>query len=836
MKRFYLLLSIVLLATFLSFYIFIALKAQQKIEDENLQKSLPEGVGVCPPFPLRDVKGQIINPVKGINDKVPYSPKQTCGAKGCHNYDKITEGFHFQQGKGEVLPKEYAERYNWVIYPGNYGGNWCSPAPLYRQLAPKHNSNPRMIDMTSFEFVTATCGNCHPGGGPLEYDREGKRYDEWMNNPSSGLTSGGDNNFDGDYYKARWGETGVIEADCLLCHQPEYSFKKRNDEIAKLNFKWAATVSAGFAEIKGSIKDGTPIELNYNKAIFDEEGNVNIHIVPEPRTKTCLNCHSKPDWKKKGADYSSRTDVHIKAGLKCVDCHSAGSKAPNPKIRAKEVHQFGKGDDPSGWVRNDLDNTVRYCEDCHIKGYRNAPIAKHTWLPPLHLEELSCQACHIPSRDVKSALVQASDVYNKAPRISPPAKHIWTFYDQNMNFWNHYGELELFGAEDKPTDISEPTLIKYKGKIYPANVVHSTFVGLEETGKKGLNQLFMKDFYKMWMEHISSPQENYPELNKIKDDNGDGVLEINSDEEIDAILSATKKYLQKTNFPLEGKKVVYVSDNRVYYSSKEFKDLPKEDFEATPYASVYKFSHDVAPAKAALGAKGCTDCHSEKSNFFNGVALKKPFSSKDGKPEWMPKYKLLGISRLFVELNEFREEILKNIIYFGLGVIIILTLILFFSILAIKNKVLSGKNVKIASLLLLFACFIGFLIAVKSDGLIEYMTISRFTLDSAHFFISIILMIFSVALLLIRDEKSNSKFENITRLTIALFLVLTAFFGSFMLLKFKWLDVLTRLSYTAFDFSLAVLAVSVAIRLFAVHRLILNRLPSEANERHGKEA
>ena len=131
--------------------------------------------GVCPPFKLRDEQGQVIDPVHGVNDRVPYSPKQTCGA--CHNYQLITEGFHFTQGKGEALPKEYAARYNWALFPGNYGGNWCSPAPLYRQLAPKKNAKARMIDMTSFDFVTATCGACHPGGGPLEYDRDGFRYD-----------------------------------------------------------------------------------------------------------------------------------------------------------------------------------------------------------------------------------------------------------------------------------------------------------------------------------------------------------------------------------------------------------------------------------------------------------------------------------------------------------------------------------------------------------------------------------------------------------------------------------------------------------------------------------
>jgi hypothetical protein len=32
---------------------------------------------VCPPFPLRDEAGAPIDPIKGVNDSVPYSPKQT---------------------------------------------------------------------------------------------------------------------------------------------------------------------------------------------------------------------------------------------------------------------------------------------------------------------------------------------------------------------------------------------------------------------------------------------------------------------------------------------------------------------------------------------------------------------------------------------------------------------------------------------------------------------------------------------------------------------------------------------------------------------------------------
>lgn len=210
-------------------------------------------MGVCPPYPLRGQCGRVIDPVWGVNVNEPYSPRQTCGMSGCHDYDKLVQGYHFTQGKGEMMPERMAARYRWVTSPGNYGGTWGSPAPLYRQLAAKTNASARVIDMTSFEFVTASCGACHPGGGPLEFDRDGQRYDLREADPASGFTPGGDNRLDGDYYKARWSESGVIEADCLLCHLPEYDWGRREGQIKRLNFHWAATAAAGFGDVTGSV-------------------------------------------------------------------------------------------------------------------------------------------------------------------------------------------------------------------------------------------------------------------------------------------------------------------------------------------------------------------------------------------------------------------------------------------------------------------------------------------------------------------------------------------------------------------------------------------------------
>ncbi len=71
-----------------------------------------------------------------------------------------------------------------------------------------------------------TCASCHPGGGPYQYDRDGNRYDSVDPTTVSPL--------DGDYYTYStletqegttrkphtfdWRETGVMEADCFMCH------------------------------------------------------------------------------------------------------------------------------------------------------------------------------------------------------------------------------------------------------------------------------------------------------------------------------------------------------------------------------------------------------------------------------------------------------------------------------------------------------------------------------------------------------------------------------------------------------------------------------------------
>ncbi|MBN1337532.1 MAG: hypothetical protein JXB39_16385 [Deltaproteobacteria bacterium] len=579
---------------------------------------------------------------------MPYSPRQTCGATDCHDYDLITEGFHFTQGKGEAPTATQQERLAWATSPGNYGGSWCSPAPLYRYLSPKDNESARTIDMTSYTFLTAGCGDCHP----------------------------------------------------------------------------------------------------------------------------------------------------------------AGSSAADARLRGKEVHQFAKGDDPGGFVRGDLDDSVRACDDCHATGDLGAPIARHAWLPPLHLDELACQTCHIPERAVKAALVQASDVFNPGARIPTKGKHLWTFYGPDGAWWNHYGELELMGYDDKPTDPYRPEYARYKGKIFPVNRIHSAWLGIEIEGQPALMQPRMGDIYKMWDAHQKDPGR-YPRLAEIVDDGGDGVPEINRPAEIEALIASVTEVLRAISYPMDGKRVVWVSDDRVYASGTEYRTVDAEPWEASPFANVHKYSHDVYPARAALGAGGCTDCYAHNAGFFDRPILERAFG-EDGRPVWTSGAGLLGFSEAQVRLGAFREACLKPAIY---------------GLLALAISLAAGLGVRSwttgvmgwiatwgrrAGVLFVLAVVGMGAIVCSSPGLAEYAALSHFTLDALHFPVAaVVLLLGALSSTAPDDRRTGVSLRWVGFAVIAA----TSACGGLMLVKVEALASLVRFAYTGFDIGLVALLVVTVVQL-----------------------
>ena len=73
-----------------------------------------------PEIPLIDYDGNEIS----LDSNVPYSPKNTCGE--CHDYDAITNAYHFQQGRTDadghiIVGDDLDSRLPWLVSRGMYG-------------------------------------------------------------------------------------------------------------------------------------------------------------------------------------------------------------------------------------------------------------------------------------------------------------------------------------------------------------------------------------------------------------------------------------------------------------------------------------------------------------------------------------------------------------------------------------------------------------------------------------------------------------------------------------------------------------------------------------------
>ena len=267
-------------------------------------------------------------------------------------------------------------------------------------MAKKDNTFAEEIDLTSFSWITAGsnpevgkpgCGGCHPGGGGLEFDRDGHRYDQRLqSNPVLAKSLAG------DYYQSKWDKTGVVEADCLLCHLPGYSFKERVRNLGRLNFQWAIVAGSGVGLVKGSVKAGERPSVVYNKRFFNDDGRIVFNLEAEPNSQNCLFCHGPADMIKRGFSWNDHNnhDIHNARNIQCTSCHPGDKE-----------HQLAKGNENLSTVRNDLDNTIRTCKECHESGYMGAPKPEHRLIRPNHLEKLACEVCHIPELGRSSAFV-----------------------------------------------------------------------------------------------------------------------------------------------------------------------------------------------------------------------------------------------------------------------------------------------------------------------------------------------------------------------------------------------------------------------------------------------
>jgi hypothetical protein len=594
----------------------------------------------CPTFYLRNDHGEIIDPINGRNDLQPYSPKQTCGV--CHDYNLISKGYHFDMDwnlADDTFSIDSAEP--WKISDG-MGGGYCTVP--FRQLARKSNMFPDAIDLTPFDFAASGpsetaaldqpgCGGCHPGGGLMEKDRNGRRYDiRLAEDPELAARP------DGDYYRSQWDKSGVVEVDCFFCHLEGYNAKNRNIQLKRLNFKWATVAASGIGQVDGAVKEGQAPRIVYNKRLFNEDGRIVLAIRRKPAAENCLLCHGSIDLAKRGTtwDDAENPDVHQLAGLTCIDCHFGNIE-----------HNFAKGDSLKSHVRDDLDNSMRGCEDCHTQGYKGAPIPKHYSIRNNHLDKLACTACHIPelNRGAIGAMVMSAGPAVKYPQF----------------------KAAQIGAKFKwePGYVMRQRKNDSQAKIYPVNLVDSILFCNEDLDGK-YYPLFEKEISEAFIKTFGSSASADA-----------GLLYFQSYDNIAKMLSTLSETLAgdrrfsriKPSFHMGG---------QICNLDAQGKLTAQKDTTWVGRKLCFSISHNVLPSQKALGAGGCSDCHSTESHLFNGAIVTQRFGvsgklkiSKEAPPQQVqsnglplttPSAELLGFSSTTRSLNAFFEYNLTRIL------------------------------------------------------------------------------------------------------------------------------------------------------------------------------
>jgi hypothetical protein len=394
-----------------------------------------------PSIVLKDETGQSV-----LKTGKPISTRQTCGGN-CHDYDFITNSFHFQQGKNEVdralLASHHIAPFNFS--PGMFGKFSIIPN---RQLTHPGITDPSDADMSQPEWLTK-CGGCHTGGGISEFDLHGHRFLTPEAKPSGPLDPSYTirDRDTGQVVAWDWKKSGIAEADCFLCHVPKASRGARKREMSEGNFRWANNATLSPTGIVTRRENGT---FTYDRAAFNPDGTVKPEVLDlsDPTLENCSQCHGftarnattiqpiqyadimrgteKSGWIYNGAKISDTVspivmgkakmnhpwDIHAAKGIICIDCHFSvnnpgrmihedGTKNLRYKPQGEDLavylkrpdHNFARGNIPPETVNMTRHNTMRACGDCHDAE------KVHAFLPykQRHFQALACQTCHIPA-------------------------------------------------------------------------------------------------------------------------------------------------------------------------------------------------------------------------------------------------------------------------------------------------------------------------------------------------------------------------------------------------------------------------------------------------------
>jgi len=563
---------------------------------------------------------------------------------------QITSGYHFQQGFDKMSDRFDARR-PWHLSPGMFG-RWLPTAAAGR-LSAKRNTDLRQIDLSTYDWIgggkydekkrvaAAACGWCHPGGGPMEYGRNAQGRADLTRNLIAGesLNKSG---LDGDYSslwtpdrKSRFRESGVVEADCLLCHQSDYRVRERNEQLNRRNYRWAATAGAGLGMINGAVfnysrpgagpDDAGFREGSWNLAkrpvtayrwsdrrLFTPEGRLRGQLIRKKVTdRNCLQCHGDGEAKNTGGRHDPAFDAHLRAGMACTDCHPLVGRSAGERIR----HQIAKGSSTLNTVRDDLDGAgMKTCVGCHFGG-QYAPVR-----PGTLKEAKNPQAVHL-ARFAKASFHTYLIGCNGCHSVAQPGRGM-LLLDMSAGRETGYTADTLGGVRwlpdyDGPAKEPWPPWLARYVKHPDAGEQYHPVVPkhLQWFGERQPNG----EIRPIPLRYVDQAAKSAPDLTtltvKLPGEGTGRRLTAVKDADILKMLSR----LSRLGF----REVVFVSDQVYQAGGKGLTATPRK--EAPP---MYGVEHGVIPlaAKKAYGTRGpgagCGDCHDDTTAFFNKMTVK----------------------------------------------------------------------------------------------------------------------------------------------------------------------------------------------------------------------
>jgi len=511
---------------------------------------------------LIDEEGQRIYP--DDEPLLPFSTRRTCGT--CHSYDKISKGWHFSAADTNVPAGRVGQP--WILVDAGT----CTQIPLSYRHWPG-TFRPEQLGLTARQF-TQIFGGHMPGGGCGELDSD---------NPNEQMRSL---------------ISGKLEINCLSCHnaEPGQDQAEYAEQIAQQNFRWAATAACEFASVTGSAKQMpntydplmpdmldnrqlVPPTVTYRKNTFDQKNMVSFNITREVANERCYFCHSNKDVGKTAAQkWATDEDVHLAAGLSCIDCHRNGLD-----------HNITRGYEGEDLVSTNPLAAVSSCKGCHEQGRLGAPVLKHAGIPAAHFDKLTCTVCHSgpwpekKSRRIKTSRAHALGTHNvnKADEALP---HI---------IYPVFAKQRSIGA----AYMGGILVLRSDGKIAPHKLLWPAFWGTLKNGKVIPIELEIvrQTVGKILAKEKLPRSGDWPKL---------------TGEQIAAALE-----LLSSQKSVKGK-AVYICGSKLYQLNDEDKLIAGEHEAAKAY--LWPMAHNVRPAAQSLGVHQCQDCHSADGPFFFG--------------------------------------------------------------------------------------------------------------------------------------------------------------------------------------------------------------------------